>query len=80
MKQQIAKSRNSIMAMPLTLAQNIRKYLLPIVDLCTLENALLIMLVHFHKFMKKAALSRNFILALGMDDPNVNLLFKDKLK
>ena len=55
-------------------------YLLPIVDLCTLENALLIMLVHFHKFMKKAALNPNFILALGMDDPNVNLLFKDKLK
>ena len=38
------------------------------------------MLVHFHEFMKKAALNPNFKLALGMDGPNINLLFKNKLK
>ena len=38
------------------------------------------MLVHFHDmFMKKAALNPNFMLALGMDGLNVNLLFKIKL-
>ena len=34
------------------------------------------MLVHFHEFMKKVALSPNFMLALGVDGPNVNLLCK----
>ena len=38
------------------------------------------MLVHFHEFMKKAGLNPAFMLALGMDGPNVNLLFKSKLK
>ena len=38
------------------------------------------MLVHFHEFMKKAALNPNFMLALGIADTNVNLLFKKKLK
>ena len=38
------------------------------------------MLVHFHEFMKKVALSPNFMLALGVDGPNVNLLFKNKPK
>ena len=38
------------------------------------------MLVHFHKFMKKAALNHNFMLVLGMDGPKINLLFKNKLK
>ena len=38
------------------------------------------MLVHFHEFMKKAGLNPAFMLALGMDGPNVNLLFKNKLK
>ena len=38
------------------------------------------MLVHFHEFMKKAALDHNFMLVLGMDDPNISLLFKNKLK
>ena len=38
------------------------------------------MFVHFHKFMKKAALNPNFMLALGIADTNVNLLFKKKLK
>ena len=38
------------------------------------------MLVHFHDmFKKKAALNPNFMLALGMDGLNVNLLFKIKL-
>ena len=30
--------------------------------------------------MKKAALDHNFMLVLGMDDPNISLLFKNKLK
>ena len=72
--------KNGMMAMPVTLAWNTKKYLLHIVDSCTLENALLMMLVHFHEFMKKAALNLNFKLALGMDGPNINLLFKNKLK
>ena len=38
------------------------------------------MLVHFHEFMKNVALSPNFMLALGVDGPNVNLLFKNKPK
>ena len=38
------------------------------------------MFVHFHEFMKKAALNPNFMLALGIADTNVNLLFKKKLK
>ena len=38
------------------------------------------MLVHFHKFMKKAALNPNFMLALGMDGANVSLLLQNKLK
>ena len=36
------------------------------------------MLVTFYKFMKKAALNHNFMLALGMDGANVNLLFKNR--
>ena len=29
--------------------------------------------------MKRAGLNPNFILSLGMDDPNLNLLFQNKL-
>ena len=38
------------------------------------------MLVLFHEFMKKVYLNPNLMSALGIDGPNVNLLFKNKLK
>ena len=37
-------------------------------------------MVHFHKFMKIAVLNSNFMLTVGMEGPNVNLLFKNKLE
>ena len=38
------------------------------------------MIVHFHESMRISALNPNFMLGLGMDGPNVNLLFKTKLE
>ena len=43
---------------------------------CTVDE----LVVHFHEFMKRAGLNPNFILSLGMDDPNLNLLFQNKLR
>ena len=78
-KQHLAKSQHSMMAVPLTSAQNTRKIF------CILCGSLYIgkcitgdMLVTFHKFMKKATLNPNCMLALGMDGANVNLLFKNR--
>ena len=45
------------------------------VERCTADD----MLVHFYEFMKKVALDPRLMLSLGMDGPNVNLLFQSKL-
>lgn len=42
---------------------------------CTADD----LVVHFYEFMKKAGLDTNFMLGLGMDGPNVNLSFQNKL-
>ena len=77
-KQHLVKSRHSMMAVPLQPETQGKIF-------CILCGSLYIgkcitgdMLVTFHKFMKKAALNPNFMLALGMDDANVNLLFKNR--
>ena len=77
-KQHLAKSRHSMMAVPLQPETQGKIF-------CILCGSLYIgkcitgdMLVTFHKFMKKAALNPNFMLALGMDDANVNLRFKNR--
>ena len=42
---------------------------------CTADD----MVVHFHDFMKKAGLNPKLMLSLGMDGPNVNILFENKI-
>ena len=37
------------------------------------------LVVHFYEFVKKAGLDTGFMIGLGMDGPNVNLLFQNKL-
>ena len=64
MKQQIAKSRNIMVAMPLIQPEAQGSLY---VGKCIAD-----IMVHFHDFMKKAALNPNFMLALGMDGLNVN--------
>lgn len=42
---------------------------------CTAED----LITHFYEFMKKVGLDPTFMLSLGMDGPNVNILFQKKL-
>ena len=77
-KQHLVKSRHSMMAVTLQPETQGKIF-------CILCGSLYIgkcitgdMLVTFYKFMKKAALNHNFMLALGMDGANVNLLFKNR--
>jgi hypothetical protein len=37
------------------------------------------LLVHFHEFMEQAGLDKEYMVSLGMDGPNVNLLFQTNL-